>query len=284
MAQETPKDYDGLIKELFTRNITRLIRRIDGFESEPIEPLPNELKTTHSTIPDFQHKNRTPDGAEAALHVEFQRRIDHQVTRRMLFYQAHILTNYHLPAWQFVVYIGEENHGIQPRFRHPAGWEFHYRLIELRKLDYRLFFEAEDTETQILTITAHIPEHLRSEVVERLVQKLRKVLKDRERLYTMLVRLQRLANLRKTLSPLVTEKTESSMSELFTPEELETLKREDPLFQSGEKRGERIGEKRGEKKKALETAQQMLQEGFELSTIARISGLSEAEIQNLSRQ
>ncbi|HCL56509.1 MAG TPA: hypothetical protein DHW82_05810 [Spirochaetia bacterium] len=52
------------------------------------------------------------------------------------------------------------------------------------------------------------------------------------------------------------------------------------LEKMGKKR-ERIGEKRGEKKKAIETAKNMLKKGYDMKTIAELTGLTQETIQKL---
>jgi len=52
----------------------------------------------------------------------------------------------------------------------------------------------------------------------------------------------------------------------------------------GEKRGMAIGEKRGEKRNALETAKRLLMRHMDRTMIAEVTGLSEAEVQELARK
>ena len=55
----------------------------------------------------------------------------------------------------------------------------------------------------------------------------------------------------------------------------------DKIEQRGEQRGMQQGMQQGIQQKAREDARKMLDEGFEVAVIARITGLSEKEIKEL---
>ncbi|MEQ8706995.1 MAG: Rpn family recombination-promoting nuclease/putative transposase [Phaeodactylibacter sp.] len=92
--------------------------------------------------------------------------------------------------------------------------------------------------------------------------------------------------------PEVREAIEYLQESAFTKEELETydkywdsVSRERTLiedaYEKGEQQGEQRGEERGEQKKAVAIARSMKAKGFEIATIAELTGLNSAYIEQL---
>lgn len=104
------KVYDNILKENLVELSAKLIAILAGLEFVSAEPLPTELRKTLDYQPDFLYRITDATGKKAILHVEYQRVMKKEMTKRMMLYHSLLHDIYSdTPVYQHVIYWGEEN-------------------------------------------------------------------------------------------------------------------------------------------------------------------------------
>jgi hypothetical protein len=276
-----PDEYDRILKENLVELAPSLLRLMIGLEFETVEAINMELVNTVKKIPDFVHIIRTTEGEKAILHIEFQRSLNEEMTNRMLLYQGLLKLKYpKLTTYQYVVYIGEKNHNIQPNYQHPKGWQFKYDIINLLEMDYKRFLASDNPEEVMFAAFADVPTELHSDVVKRMIEKLRILTEKAGSFSKFLLQLTTLARLKSTIAPILIDEIDKAMPIYFTKKEIEELQENDAFYKKGEARGEKIGELN----KSRETAIELFLEGCTIQFVQKITKLPLEDLKIIQKE
>lgn len=265
--------YDRVFKENFKDDLLHLIELLTGRKFIFKESLPTDLGTTLSSKPDFLHLIKTEDGKDGLLHMEFQTQMEKHFTDRMMLYQAILRKLYpQFHVWQYAIYLGESDHNSSSRYDHPDGWQYSYRLLELRKIPYETFLNSDRPEEVLFAAFADYPKEIANKVVENVIIRLRNICSSWEEFTVKLVQLHRLSPLRKKIVDLIEKQTkEKDMPIVFTEEHLEEVRKNSQWYKEGKQEG------------LKEVAKKMLAGGVDPKTVAEMTGLPLKVLTNLGQ-
>lgn len=145
--------YDKILQENIEAALPGLIKTVLNIHAAISEELPDSLQHTKERRPDVLKKVTDDKGETFVLHIEFQLKDDPDMAYRMAEYLVMLLRLYRLPVRQYVIYIGE---GIStmPCSLISGRSIFHYNLIAISSIDYRIFLRSEKPEEKMFAILA----------------------------------------------------------------------------------------------------------------------------------
>jgi hypothetical protein len=253
MAQQ----YDKIIKENLEKVVLQLIRKTTGIEPQKGEILYPELNYTIEREADFIEKVTTKDNQLLIFHIEFQTTNEKAMADRMFVYAGLIYQIYRLPVRQIVFYIGKEPMKMNNTLKMPS-YEYNYELIDLQQISYKQFIDSHIPEEVLLSLLCGFGEVKEEVVVEEIFAKLRMLQKSDLAFQKNIKQLDVLSLLR-GLQPLIL-KQEQKMAL--------TLKIENDLrYRQG----------------LIDTAKEMLKEGFDKQIIVKITKLTIEEIEDIEK-
>jgi predicted transposase/invertase (TIGR01784 family) len=187
---------------------------------------------------------------------------------------------------QCVIYIGRQK-PQEPPILSSDLWNYTFRLLNFRELDYKFFLERKTPEDAILAILADFGEEAPQKAAQTIVSELSKLCASNFGKYAR--QLEIFAKLR-NLQPIIIELLEN-MALYY---DLET----DIRFLQGKEKGKELGKRKGEKREKegrqegrqegraerdIEVALNGLAKGVDEQTIADLTGLSLAQIRALKK-
>lgn len=164
-------EYDKIFKENIEELLPFIVDKLLGIPTDQLEEIPDEVQTTVERKPDFLKKVNDENGAYL-LHIEFQSKRDYEMPYRMLEYYALLLRQYRLPIRQVVLQIGVPVSSRSAQLKTDVV-RFHYRLLNLRDVDYEEFLSSQRPEEIILAVLANFQNTEPQKVLKWLLEKLR---------------------------------------------------------------------------------------------------------------
>ncbi|HNI44534.1 MAG TPA: hypothetical protein PK230_07550 [Chitinophagales bacterium] len=171
--------YDKAIKETIEKAGLGILQKLCNLPIVSLENLPNKLQKTVEREPDFLKIAQIADSNEKfIIHIEYQTNNDPSMAMRMLLYYA-LLRNIHkMPVKQYVIYLGGEN-VTMPTQLDENCLRFNYTLIDLHHLDYETFFASTTPEEVVLSILCNFGKETPQKIVERIYERLEKLVPDK---------------------------------------------------------------------------------------------------------
>lgn len=251
---------------------------------DDVELLNTEQQRVEDRRADLVVKLKYRNQQSFILHVEIQNSNEPLMPLRMMRYYTDIaLQHPKLPIEQYVIYIGKRP------LRMPAqvqgkDWVYRYRLIDMRTIDSEIFIAQDNPDALLLAVLCDFKGRDAQQMVNYIVLRLQELFKDDSKQFQDYFMMLDLLSGNRDLQGQVKE-----ANEMLTRIDIE----KSAIYQIGLERGVVNGIEKGIEKgikkgiekgkfaEKLEMAKVMLQEGFELSMIAKITGLSETEILQL---
>lgn len=252
-----------------------LIEHVLGINIVHSEEIPDDIQHTKERKPDLLKKVTDSTGKVFILHIEYQVQNENAMVFRMAEYMVMLLRKYALPVEQYVLFMGPGKPRMQTAIDEDR-LKYNYQMIALSEIDYKIFLESDKPEEKILAILANFERDGEDLALCNIVKGVQAGAKGDFAESRYLKQLRILAQIKK-LDVKFAEVMES-ITKFFKEEK-------DPFFQKGEAigvaKGEVIGEARGDRKRAITVAIEMKKDGIPTEQIAKYTGLTTKEIEEL---
>ena len=257
--------FDKIFRENMEMTLPNIVKDVLYLHVETIQEIPDNLQHTKERKVDLLKMVKDASGNVFILHVEYQRGDDDDIALRMGEYYIMLQRKYDLPVLQFVIFIGAGQPAMPTRID-TEYMHFWFNMISLSAIDYKVFLASDKLEQRMLAILGDFngenPEELLMKILEDIEsQELGELVKGKYR--RQLRVLLELRNFEETIKDM-------ELGPIFEIER-------DILYIKGEISGEIKGEIKGK----LEIAKGMKEDGFPFPQIAKYTGLSIDEIEQL---
>jgi len=266
--------YDKLLKENMETALPWLIKNLLKIHAAHSESLPDSVQHTKEREPDVLQKITDTDQQTFVLQLELQLVDDEKMVYRMLDYYAMLYRKYEIPVRQHVIYIGEGK-ATMPNTLQTDCLTYHYSLISLSSINYRLFLRSNSPEGKILAILGDFgkrdPEKAVKEILEQVIATSEGDLVQKKYLNQLRI----LARIR-NLVP-VNKMIMENLSKYFGEER-------DMFYIRGEQKGLEMGELRGLEKGQTEFVKKLLLANkFTTSEIANYASVTEDFVEKVKK-
>ena len=258
---------DVISKSLIHQVVQGMAHHLFGLNIVDLTELPHETRRVEARQADIVLKATDQTGEHFILHLELQSTNHPQMPLRMLRYYTDIaLAHPDLVVHQYVVYTGQGKLSMVDQIVHPA-WSYRYQLINMSALDYREFMVNDSPSALALAILCDFKEQPAEIVFETLLQRLKTLLADTPDDLLDYLKIMEFLSIDRDLESVFRIKE----SEMLSSINIERM----PSYQMGVERGE----KRGGQQVTQTIAERMLQAGYPIDSITKITGLSQLDLQ-----
>jgi len=265
------QDYDKIFKENIESIYLTLSQRVLKYKPLVLDDMMLDLQRTIERKPDFLKKVQNPlTGEIYLLHIEIQSSDEPEMLYRMYEYRALMFRKFKLNIKQIVIYVGVGISKMKNSFEDGKN-KFHFELLNIQSIPYQKFIESNNPEELLLTILGNFEKDSVEAILEKMIERAKKVVNETFSLEKFVVQLEAFAQLRNFIEPykLIINKI---MPIEFKPENSFLYKKGQ---EAGEKRGKILGEKRGEKKKRDDMILALLKIGKnsidDIATVAQVN-------------
>lgn len=278
------QSYDHIVKETIQSVVLELLRHTTDLRLTEYQLVYPELPKTLEKEADFVFRARLADGTDELVHLEFQAFNDPAMLARMLLYFGLLHFSYRLPVRQIVFYFGQAPVRM-PTAHRQRNVEFAYELIDLEAVSYRAFLESENPEMVILTILSDFEGQTADWMVEQILRNLARLTTNPTDQQRHLRQLEILSVLRK-LQPTVIKQQETMaiIASLRIEDDLRYQQGHKKGIEEGREEGIEQGREEGMTSQARRIARNLLREGNDPALIARVTGLTPAQLAELQHQ
>jgi hypothetical protein len=258
--------YDEILQENIEAALPGLIKNVLHIKAITSEELPDNIQHTKERKPDLLKKITDDKGETFVLHIEFQTRNDADMPYRMAEYLVMLLRMYRIPVRQYVIYIGEGT-PTMPNTLTNGKSHFHYDVIAISTINYKIFLRAKKPEEKMFAILADFGKDSPEAAITKIASDIAKTSKgdlEKERRKNQL---RILAQLRTLVS-----------------DKIEIMERVSSFFKEENDIFYKVGEKRGsEKEKVLFVKNLLLQTDHTITKIADLAGVTEAFVREIKK-
>jgi hypothetical protein len=181
---------------------------------------------------------------------------------------------------QCVIYIGRQK-PQEPPILSSDLWNYTFRLLNFRELDYKFFLERKTPEDAILAILTDFGEDAAPKAAQTIVSELSKLCASNFGKYAR--QLEIFAKLR-NLQPIIIELLENMALYYYDLEtDIRFLQGKEKGKELGKEEGRQEGRQEGRAERDIEIALNGLAKGVDEQTIADLTGLSLAQIRALKK-
>ena len=161
--------YDKIIKENLEITLPVIIKEILGLDILVSEELPDDVQHTKERKPDALKKVTDASGNTYVLQVEFQLEDEKDMVYRMADYSIMLMRKYRLPIKQYVIFL-KDTHPLMPTFLDTSHHKFHFTLIKIAEVNYKLFLKSNNPEVKMLGILANFTTQETYEVAKSIIE------------------------------------------------------------------------------------------------------------------
>lgn len=168
------QNYDKIVKENLSDSIPFLAKTLFDLDIINAEPIKMKLQHTIEREPDFLARIVNDNDENRAIQFEFQttsEKTPQTMIYRFMLYKALGLYDLNLCFEQYVVYIGNDEPKIDT-FYDDGATQFRIQLIDLKTIDYEVFYHSTKIEEVVFAILADFknrnPEILIKDIIERM--------------------------------------------------------------------------------------------------------------------
>lgn len=264
LPRRQTNQYDKIFRENIEAALPSLMKNLLGIEAVEMEELPDDIQHTKERKPDFLKRITNTQGEIFVLQIEFQVVDEPTMIYRMLDYYAMLTRKYLLPIEQYVIFLGQKKPQMPSQLEQKT-LSYHYNLINIAAIDYRVFVNSIKPEEILLGILANFAQQEPQEVIRQIIRRIEETANGDFALKRYRQQLRVLSQLRQL--EILTDTIMLTVSEFFKEEK-------DPLYMRGIKKGEEVAQQ--------EVVRNLLRNtDFSSSKIAQIVGVSEAFVENL---
>ena len=246
---KTPKKegnaFDKIMKEIVEKIFRPLIEQKLGVKIVKSIPLKEKMQTTVEVEMDFFYEIITDTGEHFILHIEFESGNNLEMIYRVGEYHGMSQRRTKLPIRHFVVYLGLEPPTMRTSLK-PEEVFTGFNLLNVRTLDTNKLLSSQIPEEVLMAVLANYPPDEAEIVLRKIVENLKKLVRNKRVLKKYINQLMMLSRLRKIES--LTIKITEEMPIHYDYES-------DTLYRKGTEKGHKEGLEEGiEKGRAEEAA------------------------------
>lgn len=145
--------YDKIIRENLEQTLPVIIKDLLHLDIVESEEIPDDIQHTKERKPDALKKVTDSSGNTYVLHIEFQVPNEKEMVYRMAEYCVMLMRGYKLPVKQYVVFLTAGN-PTMPTVLNTKNLKFHYNLVRISEVNYKLFLRSKSPEVKMLSILA----------------------------------------------------------------------------------------------------------------------------------
>jgi predicted transposase YdaD len=231
--------YDNIFKENLETVAPTLLKLL-GIQYDSIEDLPGDLQVTLERRPDFT-KLIKKGKKEFVWHLEIQTANEPDMVYRMHEYCGILSGKYQKDVRQCVIYIGRQK-PQEPPILSSDLWNYTFRLLNFRELDYKFFLERKTPEDAILAILADFGEDAAPKAAQTIVSELSKLCASNFSKYAR--QLEIFAKLR-NLQPVIIELLEDMALYYDLETDIRFLQGKEKGVAEGIEKGKELGKEEG---------------------------------------
>jgi predicted transposase/invertase (TIGR01784 family) len=266
--------YDKIFRENMEAALPGIIAHLLNLHIVNSVELPDDIQHTKERKPDLLKKVTDKTGKTFVLHIEYQTKSDQEMPYRMAEYNIMLLRKYKLPVKQYVIFIGSGKANMATSIV-SENFSFHYDIISLSSIDYKIFLKSAKPEEKILAILANFENEEPVAAIKNILQAVKDSTDSsfaENRYFNQLRVLMQLRNFKNQF-----DKAMESISTFFKEEN-------DPLFYRGEVKGLEKGREEGLEKGLQKGLQKGRQEGREevISNLLENLGLPDEQVARIA--
>lgn len=163
--------YDKLLKENLEQTLPMIIKDVLHLDIIDSEEIRDDIQHTKERKPDALKKVTDNEGSTFILHLEFQVQDELKMAFRMLEYCVMLMRKYELDVKQYVIFLKDSIPSMSKHIKRPY-LNYHYSLIRLSDVDYRLFLRSKNPEVQMLGVLANLGVENREHAVQSIVNEI----------------------------------------------------------------------------------------------------------------
>jgi len=174
----------SLIKELIAKNISKYIL---GFNVKNYHFIDKEFERIESRRADIVLKVED----EYIIHIEVQSSYESKMPYRMLRYYLDIKELFDLPIKQYLINLSSSN--IKNKIKE---FNYSYEVINMKNLDCEEFLNSDSPDALVLAVLCDFKYLKPNEIVEKILRKLKKLIKDDKTYRKYFIMLEEISTLR----------------------------------------------------------------------------------------
>ena len=232
--------YDNIFKENLETVAPTLLELLK-IEYTSIEDLPGDLQVTLERRPDFTKLIKNGEKEEFVWHLEIQTTSEPDMVYRMHQYCGILSGKYKKDVRQCVIYIGRQK-PQEPPILNSELWNYTFRLLNFRELDYKFFLERKTPEDAILAILADFGEEAPQKAAQTIVSELSQLCSSNFDKYAR--QLEIFAKLR-NLQPIIIELLEDMALYYDLETDIRFLQGKEKGVAEGMEKGKELGKEEG---------------------------------------
>ena len=199
-AQKPPKKEGNAFDKILRENIETIFRPLVekrlGVKIVKAIPLKEKMQTTIELEMDFFYKIETDTGEIFILHLEFESGDNHIMVYRVGEYHGMSLKRYKLPIRHIVVYLGEKKPTMPTQLK-PEEVYSGFDLIDVHSLNTNELLSSQIPEVVITAILSDYEPQEAETVLRKIIENLKKLVKNSRVLKLYINQLVMLSRLRK---------------------------------------------------------------------------------------
>jgi len=254
--------YDKIFRENMEAALPGIITDLLNLHIVNSVELPDDIQHTKERKPDLLKKVTDKTGETFVLHIEYQAKSDQEMPYRMAEYNIMLQRKYKLQVKQYVIFIGSGKANMATSIV-THNFSFHYNMISLSSIDYKIFLKSGKPEEKILAILANFDSEEPASAITNILLSVKDSSDStfaENRYFNQLRVLMQLRNFKNQF-----DKAMESISTFFKEEN-------DPLFYRGEVKG---------LEKGLEKGRQEVREEV-ISNLLEKLGLSDEQVASIA--
>jgi hypothetical protein len=163
--------YDKIFKENVDATIDSFIHKILKINIKEAEKIVVKLQRTKEREADFLKIITNHKGEKFILHIEYQVSNDHEMVHRMIDYWNLLVSKHNLRVEQYVIFLGDEKPTMKTKVDY-SNMKFHYRLVNFKDINARLFLKSNVPEEMILAVLGNFKNESSSQIVYEVVKRI----------------------------------------------------------------------------------------------------------------
>ena len=264
--------YDKILKENMDAALPAIMENVLRLDISASVEIPNDIQYTKERKTDVLKKVTDRENNTFVLHLEWQSHNDKDMVYRMAEYAVMLYRKYRLPVKQYVIFIGSRGIKMITKINH-GNLKFEYKIINLKKFDYKIFLNAEDPAIKVFAILGNFEKDGEEKAIENIYNEIRRsdtVGLTGDKYYNQLRILVQLRNKSITLK----FKNMISVSSFYKVEK-------DAHYLIGKEEGIEEGRKKGKEEDKRRIAIRMKEHGLEKEFISLITEVPVEEVEKL---
>jgi predicted transposase YdaD len=188
--------FDKIMKEIIEKVFRPLVEQRFGIKIVKSTPLKEKMQTTIELEMDFFYEIETETGEIFILHLEFESGDNPEMVYRVGEYHGLALRRSKLPIRHVVIYLGANSPKMRTQLK-PEEVYAGFDLLNVNALDTTELLSSQIPEVVLMAVLSNYELSDAERVLRQIVEKLKKIIKNKRVLRKYIIQLMMLSRLRK---------------------------------------------------------------------------------------